>query len=64
MYLTKDANTATLRQIASFAAGSTLAMTFLLPMSLLEVTDRGYGWRRTAPEHPGRLSSASSLHLT
>ena len=36
MYLTKDANAATLRQIAALAAGSTLAMTFLLPMELFD----------------------------
>ena len=40
MYLTKEANAATLRQIASFAPGSTLAMTFLLPMELLDEEDR------------------------
>lgn len=32
MYLTKDAITATLRQIAALAPGSTLAMSFLLPI--------------------------------
>jgi methyltransferase (TIGR00027 family) len=36
MYLTKDAIAATLRQVAALAHGSTLAMTFLLP---LELTD-------------------------
>jgi methyltransferase (TIGR00027 family) len=36
MYLTKDANAATLRQIASLAAGSTFAMTFLLPLELAD----------------------------
>jgi methyltransferase (TIGR00027 family) len=36
MYLTKDANAATLRQIAGLAPGSTLAMTFLLPTALLD----------------------------
>jgi methyltransferase (TIGR00027 family) len=35
MYLTKEANEATLRQIAGLAPGSTLAMTFLLPGELL-----------------------------
>ncbi|MGH7052718.1 MAG: class I SAM-dependent methyltransferase, partial [Stellaceae bacterium] len=34
MYLTKEANMATLRQIAALAAGSTLAMSFLLPLEL------------------------------
>ena len=36
MYLTKEANAATLRQIASLAPGSTLAMSFLLPLELLD----------------------------
>jgi methyltransferase (TIGR00027 family) len=36
MYLTKDAIAATLRQVAALAAGSTLAMTFLLPLELAE----------------------------
>ncbi len=40
MYLTREANAATLRRIASFAPGSTLAMTFLLPLELLDPDDR------------------------
>lgn len=36
MYLTKDAVTATLRQVAKLAPGSTLAMTFLLPLDLAD----------------------------
>jgi methyltransferase (TIGR00027 family) len=40
MYLTREANEATLKQIASFAPGSTLAMTFLVPMELLDQEDR------------------------
>jgi methyltransferase (TIGR00027 family) len=36
MYLTKDANTATLRQIAALAPGSVVAMTFLLPLELAD----------------------------
>ena len=40
MYLTKDANAATLRQIAGLAPASTLAMTFLLPTELLDDADR------------------------
>ena len=40
MYLTKDANAATLRQIAWLAPASTLAMTFLLPTELLDDADR------------------------
>ncbi len=40
MYLTEDANAATLRQIAGLAPASTLAMTFLLPTELLDDPDR------------------------
>jgi methyltransferase (TIGR00027 family) len=40
MYLTKEANAATLRQIALLAPGSTLAMTFLLPLELIEEEER------------------------
>jgi methyltransferase (TIGR00027 family) len=36
MYLTKDAIAATLRQVAAIASGSTLAMTFLLPLELAD----------------------------
>src|SRR5947208_4380746 len=36
MYLTEDAITATLRQVAAFAPGSTLAMSFLLPLELAD----------------------------
>jgi methyltransferase (TIGR00027 family) len=36
MYLTKDAIAATLRQVVALARGSTLAMTFLLPLELAE----------------------------
>jgi methyltransferase (TIGR00027 family) len=40
MYLTKDATAATLGQLAKLAAGSTLAMTFLLPTELVADDDR------------------------
>jgi len=36
MYLTRDANATTLRQVAAFVPGSTLAMTFLLPLELAD----------------------------
>ncbi len=36
MYLTKEANAATLREVAALAQGSTLAMTFLLPLELAD----------------------------
>ena len=39
-YLTKDATAATLRQIAGLAPGSTLAMTFLVPIELVGEADR------------------------
>jgi O-methyltransferase involved in polyketide biosynthesis len=36
MYLTNDAVVATLRQVAALAPGSTLAMSFLLPIELVD----------------------------
>lgn len=36
MYLTREANAATLREVASFAPGSTFAMTFLLPLEMAD----------------------------
>jgi methyltransferase (TIGR00027 family) len=40
MYLTKEANLATLKQMASLAPASVFAMTFMLPLELLEPQDR------------------------
>ncbi|MEW6449399.1 MAG: class I SAM-dependent methyltransferase [Pseudomonadota bacterium] len=40
MYLTKEANAATLRDVAALAPGSTLAMTFLLPLELADAEVR------------------------
>jgi methyltransferase (TIGR00027 family) len=40
MYLTKEATEATLRQVAAWAAGSVLAMTFMLPLDLVDVSER------------------------
>lgn len=40
MYLTRETNAATLRQIARMAPGSTLAMSFLLPIDLIEPDER------------------------
>ncbi|MBI5089094.1 MAG: class I SAM-dependent methyltransferase [Actinobacteria bacterium] len=40
MYLTKDATAATLGQLATLAPGSTFAMTFLLPIDLVNEADR------------------------
>jgi methyltransferase (TIGR00027 family) len=36
MYLTEDANAATLREVAALARGSTFAMTFLLPLDMAD----------------------------
>jgi methyltransferase (TIGR00027 family) len=40
MYLTKEANLATLHQITTLAPDSTLAMTFLLPLDLVDPVER------------------------
>jgi methyltransferase (TIGR00027 family) len=40
MYLSKEANAVTLRQVAGLAPGSVLAMSFLLPAELLDPADR------------------------
>jgi methyltransferase (TIGR00027 family) len=53
MYLTREANLATLRQLAGLAAGSTLVMTFQPPLGLLEPAER------TAREYAERGARAS-----
>jgi len=40
MYLTRDATEATLRDVASLARGSALAMTFMLPLDLVDPGER------------------------
>jgi len=45
MYLTRDANAATLRQIAALAPGGTFAMTFMLPLELVDPEDRSMAER-------------------
>lgn len=40
MYLTRDAIAATLRQVAALAPGSTLAMSFMLPIEMADPEDR------------------------
>jgi methyltransferase (TIGR00027 family) len=40
MYLSHDANAVTLRQVAGLAPGSTLALSFFLPISLVDPADR------------------------
>jgi methyltransferase (TIGR00027 family) len=43
LYLTGEANAATLRDLAKLAPGSTVAMTFMLPLDLIDERDR-QGW--------------------
>lgn len=58
MYLTKDALTATLRQAAALASGSTLAMTFIVPLALADPEERpGY----EAAERGARASGTPFL---
>ena len=40
MYLSHDANAVTLRQVAGLAPGSTLALSFFVPISLVDPADR------------------------
>ncbi|WP_218952074.1 class I SAM-dependent methyltransferase [Amycolatopsis anabasis] len=60
MYLTKDATAATLRQIAGLAPGSTLAMTFLLPIELVDDVDRP---GRQAADDGARASGTPFISL-
>jgi methyltransferase (TIGR00027 family) len=53
MYLAKDTTAATLRQLATLASGSTVAMSFLLPAELVDEGDR-----------PGLEASASGAHAS
>jgi methyltransferase (TIGR00027 family) len=53
MYLTKEAISATLRQAAKLAPGSTLAMTFLLPLEFADPEERAV---REAAERGARAS--------
>ncbi|HLH25367.1 MAG TPA: class I SAM-dependent methyltransferase [Chloroflexota bacterium] len=53
MYLTKDAIAATLRQVAGLAPGSTLAMTFILPLDWTDPEERP---GREAAEQGARAS--------
>jgi methyltransferase (TIGR00027 family) len=61
MYLTREANAATLRQLASLAPGSTLVMTFQPPLELLAEEDRqGRQAVERGARAAGTPSSASS----
>jgi methyltransferase (TIGR00027 family) len=62
MYLTRDAITATLRQIAALARGSTLAMTYILPLEQPNQRSAPDSrWQRKVRAQPGRPSSAFLL---
>jgi methyltransferase (TIGR00027 family) len=58
MYLTKDANTATLRRLASLAPNSALIMTFAPPLDLLDEQDRA---ARLTAEQGARASGTPWL---
>jgi O-methyltransferase involved in polyketide biosynthesis len=58
MYLTREANAATLHQLASLAPGSTLVMTFAPPLDLLDEEDRA---GRLVTEKGARASGAPWL---
>jgi methyltransferase (TIGR00027 family) len=60
MYLSRDANAATLRQIAALAPGSTLAMSFMLPLELIEAEERP---GRQATEKLARAAGTPFLSL-
>lgn len=60
MYLTCEAIQATLRQIAALAPGSVLAMTFMLPLELLDAEERP---QRVATEKFARAAGTPFLSL-
>jgi methyltransferase (TIGR00027 family) len=60
MYLTRDANAATLRQLASLAPGSTLVMTFAPRLDLLDADDRA---GRLVAENGARASGTPWLSV-
>jgi O-methyltransferase involved in polyketide biosynthesis len=58
MYLTRDATEDTLRLVAALAPGSTLAMTFMLPLELVEPAERPL---REATERAARAAGTPFL---
>lgn len=60
MYLTHEAIRATLKQVAALAPGSTLAMSFMLPLDLVETEERP---SREATERFARLAGTPFLSL-
>jgi len=69
MYLSRAAITATLRQIAALAPGSKLAMTFMLPMELVDADERSLceatkkGARAAGTSPPSFFAPADMLSL-
>ena len=54
IYLTKEATLATLRQVAALAPGSTFAMTFIIPVEMMEPDDRrAFEWAQKGAEAAG-----------
>lgn len=58
LYLTRDAIAATLRQVAALAPGSTLAMTFIVPMEIADPEERAV---REVAERGARASGTPFL---
>jgi methyltransferase (TIGR00027 family) len=63
MYLTRDANAATLRQLAALAPGSTMIMTFNLPFELVEPADRRMRRAMADPRYITFFTPAEMLAL-
>src|SRR4051812_40955437 len=61
MYITKTATATTLQRLAGMAPGSIVAMTFMLPLELVDDADRpGLESARAARRRRGRRGSAST----
>jgi methyltransferase (TIGR00027 family) len=63
MYLTREANAATLRQLATLAPGSTIIMTFNLPLDLVEPADRPLRRAMADPRYISFFSPGEMLAL-
>ncbi|MFJ9812544.1 class I SAM-dependent methyltransferase [Streptomyces sp. NPDC101158] len=60
MYLTREATVATLRRVAALAPGSTLAMTFMLPLDLVGADERP---ALQATQHAARAAGTPFVSL-
>ncbi len=63
MYITKAATAATLRRLAALAPGSTVVMTFMVPLELLDEADRP-GLEAAAAGCSGRRDAMGQLLRT